>query len=156
LPTLTTYFQSLPDHQAGDLISQRHVAGALAALDEVGWKLSNPDKIVGRALPDDSFLVVRFATPAGKRFMRQVSEDPGAYSCLDRLSAISNGKQLISDLIRQKGGYEMIRYLTTEKGGHALGRQLANTPGGVDLNKPTGRIYTADDLAALLMQAAAR
>jgi hypothetical protein len=29
---------------------------------------------------------------------------------------------------------------------------MADTPNGTDLNKPTGRIYTADDLLAILQK----
>jgi hypothetical protein len=147
------YFASLPDYRAGDLVSRSHVAAALAGVEVVGWKVPNVDEIVQRALPDNSFLVMQFATPAGHRFMRKIAQDPGAYAQLDRLSSISRGQMQVRELIRWKGGDEMIRYLTTTKGGRHLGRQMADAGQGVDLNKPTGRIYTADDLVSELKRA---
>ena len=54
------------------------------------------------------------------------------------------------DLIRQRGGDQFVKYLTTTKGGRRLGGMLAGAQQGVDLNKPTGRVYTANDLVAEL------
>jgi len=34
---VSDYFQSLPDYQPSDLMSQQHVAGALGAIAEIGW-----------------------------------------------------------------------------------------------------------------------
>jgi hypothetical protein len=44
----------------------------------------------------------------------------------------------------------MITYMATTPGGKNLGAMMAGTPQGTDLNKPTGRLYTADDLLALV------
>jgi hypothetical protein len=82
--------------------------------------------------------------------MRRVGGQPGGYSRLDRLSTIAGGQQLIRDLIRQKDGDQFIAYLATTSGGHHLGSMAANTRNGVNLNKPTGRIYTTDDLLVAL------
>jgi hypothetical protein len=146
---IESYFASLPGYQAGDLISRSHVASSLATLQNTGWEPAALEEILQLALADNSFLVTRFATPGGRRFMRKVAGQQGAYSRLDRLSAIPRGRTLVNDLIRQKGGDEFVRYLAT-RGGINLGQQLAGIPGGVDINKPTGRIYTADDLIAAL------
>jgi hypothetical protein len=140
------YFASLPEYKAGDLISRSQIERALASLKDAGWDVPHEDEIVERGLADDSFLVARLSTPAGRKFMRRISGQPEAYARLDRLSSISRGQTLVSDLIRQKGGDEMVRYLATTKGGRQLGQQLAATRQGVDINKPTGRIYTAADL----------
>jgi hypothetical protein len=72
------------------------------------------------------------------------------YSQVDRLSSIARGRQIVRDLVRQRGGDQFVEYLTTTKGGRRLGDMLAGAQQGVDLNKPTGRIYTANDLAAVL------
>jgi hypothetical protein len=50
----------------------------------------------------------------------------------------------------------MIQYLATTKGGKNMGGMMAQARGGVDLNKPTGRIYTAEDLVAALKTAMAK
>jgi hypothetical protein len=148
--TVEAYFTSLPDYQAGDLVSRSHVAAALAGVKDAGWKVPDADQIVQRALADNSFLVTQFRTPAGQRFMRRIAREPGAYAQVDRLSSISRGQFQVRELIRWNRGDELIRYLTTTQGGHHLGRQMSATRQGVDLNKPTGRIYTAEDLIAAL------
>ena len=55
--------------------------------------------------------------------------------------------------MRTKDGDKMIEYLATTKGGKNMSSMMAQARGGVDLNKPTGRIYTADDLVAVLTDA---
>jgi hypothetical protein len=147
---VANYFNSLPGHQPKDLVNQSQVAEALDAVAKVGWDVPDRDALVKQALADGSFLTHELATPAGRKFMRNIARYPGAYSRLDRLSTISGGQKLIDDLIEKKGGYELIEYLATTEGGHNLGTMMAGVQHGVDLNKPTGRIYTADDLLAAL------
>lgn len=144
------YFASLDDYEAGDLVSRSQIEEVLAGVKDVGWDVPGAGQIVQRGLADNSFLVVQLSTPAGRKFMRKIATQPGAYARLDRLSSISHGRKIVSDLIHTKGGYELVIYLATTKGGHLLGQQMAATQNGVDLNKPTGRIYTADDLIAEL------
>jgi hypothetical protein len=144
------YFRTVPNFQAGDLMSQGQLAAALDAVATVGWNVPDREELVSRALPESSFLFKEMATPAGKAFMRQVAKQPGGYARLDRLSSISRGKKLIRDLINDKDGYLMIEYLATTSGGYEMGKMMAATPGGVDLNKPTGRIYTIEDLLEAL------
>lgn len=144
------YFDSLRGHQPTDLVTQSQVAEALDAVAEVGWDVPERDALVKRTLADGSFLVRELATPAGKKFMRNIARYPGAYNRLDRLSTISGGQKVVRQLIHEKGGYEMIEYMATTPGGHNLGKMMAGAQQGVDLNKPTGRIYTADDVVAAL------
>jgi hypothetical protein len=144
------HFQAQAGYQPGDLLSQPQVAAALEVAVAAGWNVPDRDKIVSRALADDSFLVRELSTPAGRKFMRKIARQPGAYSRLDRLSTISRGESVVRDLIKQKDGDKMIEYLATTRGGQNLGRMMAGAKRGVDLNKPTGRIYTADDLLAAL------
>lgn len=153
---LTDYFKSLPDFQRADLLNQEEVTAALAAVAKVGWEPADSKEIIGRALPTNSFLVGELATPDGKRFMRKISKNPGTYSRLDRLSRLSQGQQVVSQLIGDIGGDVMITYLATTNSGHNMGKMLAATPGGTDLNLPTGRIYTADDLLAALKKSYAK
>jgi hypothetical protein len=147
---VAAYFDSLPHYQPGDLISRSQIMGALASVNDSGWDVPGADAIVQVGLADNSFLVTRLSTPAGRKFMRKIAGHPGAYARLDRLSSISRGRTLVSDLIRQRGGDELVTYLATTKHGRQLGEQLAATRNGVDLNKPTGRIYTVEDLVAEL------
>jgi hypothetical protein len=137
-------------------MSRQQAAGALEAVAKAGWLVPDAKKIVELALPESSFLVGELATPDGKRFMRKISKQPGTYSRLDRLSRLSQGQQVVSQLIGDEGGDTFITYLATTNGGHNLGQMMAGTPNGTDLNQPTGRIYTADDLLAVLKKAYAK
>ena len=151
---LTDYFASLKDYKAGDLVSQSHVARALERVtDATGWEVPNREAIVKLALADNSFLVAQLSTPGGRQFMRSIAKYSGTYSRLDRLSTISGGQQFIKDVMRKPGGSDIIQYMATTPGGHNLGTMMAGVKQGVDLNKPTGRIYTADDLLAQLKRA---
>jgi hypothetical protein len=153
---LTTYFQTQPDFQRRDLMSQDQVAAALDAVAAAGWEVPNAKKIVELALPDNSFLVGELSTPDGKKFMRKISQSPGTFSRLDRLSQLSQGQQFVTQLLGDEGGDDLITYLATTNGGHNLGQMMAGTPKGTDLNLPTGRIYTADDLLGVLKKAYAK
>jgi hypothetical protein len=84
--------------------------------------------------------------------MRKVGRNVGGYARLDRLSTIAGGQKLVRDLLHGPGGDAMVEYLTTTQGGSKMGRMLGGARGGVDLNKPTGRIYTAVELIAELQQ----
>jgi hypothetical protein len=156
------FFSTQNDYQPGDLIVQSQIAEVLKAVRVNGYKLAGEqeettaEKVVKLGLADDSFLPKEFSTPAGRRFMRKIAMHPGAYSQLDRLSSMARGEKLIRDLIHERGGDTLVEYLTTTQGGKNLGRMLAGARHGSDLNKPTGRIYTADDLLIVLRQVAKR
>jgi hypothetical protein len=150
------YFAGQIDYQDGDLISQTDIVKALDEVLLAGWDVPARAALVQRALPDNSFLVKELSTPAGKKFMRRVGRNAGGISRLDRLSAIGGGQQLIRDLIRQKDGDKFVEYLATTAGGRTLGHMVGNARRGSDLNQPTGRIYTADELLAELENLAAR
>lgn len=140
------FFATQPDYEKGDLIRRSQIEQVVAKLTSKGLKISDPAGIVKRGLADDSFLVREFSSANGKHFMRRLAQHPGTFSHLDRLSTIPRGQQTIRDLMRQKDGDKLIEYMATTKGGRNMGAMMAQARGGVDLNKPTGRIYTADDL----------
>jgi hypothetical protein len=144
------YMQTQPDQQPRDLLTQRQVRAALAAVVAAGWDLPGQDKIAARALADNSFVIRELSTPEGRKFMRKLAQHPGTYSRLDRLSTLGNGQDTIHTLIRTKQGEDLIIYMATTSGGKNLGKMMAGTQGGVDLNKPTDRIYTAEDLLTAL------
>lgn len=139
-----------PDYRPNDLLTRSHVSAAVEAARNVGWDVPYSDRIVELALADDSFLVTELSSPTGQKFMRKIGQLPGGYPRLDRLSSISRGQTVVRKLVRQRDGEKFIEYLSTTKGGANLGSMLANAQQGVDLNKPTGRIYTASDLIAVL------
>jgi hypothetical protein len=144
------YFQSQPDYRIGDLIRRSQIEAVLKNVAAAGWKVTNAQQVAELSLADGSFLVRELSTPAGKKFMRKVATRAGGYSHLDRLSTIPRGERIIRDLIHDPNGDDLITYLATTKGGHNMGKMMAGVRGGVDLNKPTGRIYTANDLLAVL------
>jgi hypothetical protein len=150
------FFASQPGYQKGDLITRSQVEKVVAKLLSNGVKISDPASVAKRVLADESFLVRELSTPNGKRFMRKIAARSGEYGRLDRLSTIPRGQTLIRDLVRQKDGDKMIEYLTTTQGGKNMGGMMAQVPGGVNLNTPTDRLYTADDLVAALKVAIAK
>ena len=81
---------------------------------------------------------------------RRLARHPAGYSRFERLSTIAGGQALIRDLMHRQDGHLLIEYLATTEGGRNMGRMAAATRHGVDLNKPTGRIYTEADLIAAL------
>jgi hypothetical protein len=144
------YFASLPDYQPGDLLTRSQASGALAEAADAGVKVPHAEQILAATLPDNSFLARELSTPAGKKFMRKVARQRGGFDRLERLSSISRGQTLVRDLIRGADGDKFIEYLTTTRGGRKLGSTLAGARQGTDLNKPTGHIYTAEDLMAAI------
>jgi hypothetical protein len=145
-------FATRKDYQVNDLVTQSQIDQALDAVLVAGWDVPGRETIAKRAIADASFLAKEFSTPEGRKFMRRVATHPGGYSRVDRLSTIAGGQQIIRDLIRQKDGDQFIAYLATTSGGKNLGRMAANVRNGVDLNKPTGKIYTAGELLAVLKE----
>jgi hypothetical protein len=147
-----SYFESFDHHLATDLISRSQIDGALRSVEAVGWNVPNAEKIAELGLADDSFVIRELSTPAGRKFMRKIASHPGTYGRLDRLSAIPRGEAMIRDLVRMPGGDELIIYLASTSGGQKMGRSMAGVGQGVDLNKPTGRIYTATELMDVLQR----
>jgi hypothetical protein len=150
------YFSTVPGYEKGDLITRSQIEKIIAKLESVGVKVPNAADVVKLGLAEDSFLVRELSTAEGKRFMRKMGAHSGMYTNLDRLSTIPRGQTTVHDLIRQKDGDKFIQYLATTKGGQRMGDMMGQARGGTDLNKPTGRIYTADDLIAVLKSAVAK
>jgi hypothetical protein len=155
LAAVEQHFASLPDYQPCDLVTRSQVAEALAKAADAGTKVPAVKRILAATLPDNSFLAKELSTPAGRKFMRKVARHRGGFDRLDRLSSIPRGQTLVRDLIRGADGDKLIEYLTTTRGGHNLGSALAGARQGANLNQPTGRIYTADDLMAAIEESLA-
>ena len=153
---LQDHFQSQEDYRPGDLVTQSQIVAALESVRDAGWDVPDAERIVELAPADNSFLATQLGTPAGRKFMRKVARHSGAYIRLDRLSSLPRGKKLVRDLIAQRDGDKFIEYLATTTGGRNLGGMLANAKQGANLNAPTGRIYTADDLLAELQRVYAK
>jgi len=139
-------FSAVKDYKAGDLITQSQVRAVFDDFAERGWKVRKAGEIAPLVPSDVEFLTIQLQTPHGKRFMRAVATVPGGYDRLDRLSRLPQGEQIVKDLSRAAGGEKFVHYLASAKGGASLGKMLAKDSGGADFNKPTGRIYTAQQL----------
>ncbi len=149
--TVRQHFAKLPDFERGDLVTSDQVEPVLSQLESLGWTVADRQPILSQVPAPGEFLAAQLrGSERGVVFMREVGGMPLAYDRLDRLARLPHGKQTVSDLIQKPGGTEMIRYMTASKGGRELGRMLAHAPKGRDFNRPTGRIYTVDQLLARL------
>ncbi|MBU4272528.1 MAG: hypothetical protein KKE86_05480 [Planctomycetes bacterium] len=153
--TVLGYFKDQPNYRPGDLITRKKVEPLLVRLQEMGLPLPEKKEILDAVPVEGEFLAGQLSTPAGWKFMRQISRYPDAYDRLDRLSRLPRGRQTVRDLIRGPDGYKMIEYMTTAAGGKELGKMLSNSPNGKKFNAPTGRVYTAEILLERLEQSRA-
>lgn len=148
------YFKKLPGFNFKGIIIASQVSPVFAQIERAGWDISKKDRqaLLGRVLPDNSFLAKQLSTKAGKKFAAQIYNYPMGFDRLDRLSRMPQGKDTVSRLIRGPGGYKMIQYMTTTPGGKNMGRMLSGSSKskGGNFNKPTGRIYTVKMLLAEL------
>lgn len=150
--TVNGHFAALPGYQAGDMISRKQVEPLLAKLSVLGWKVPDQPKLLGKIPADSSWLVTNLRTPNGKKFMRKIATYPQGYDRTDRLTALSDGRRIVSALIQGPGGDEMIAFLTTSRTGKNTSKELTRVPGGADFNQPTGTLYTVDALLSELSQ----
>lgn len=144
------------DYRPRDIISKGDVAPIFSSLAKHGWKVKDAKAIMGKMLEDSHFLVKVLREGDGRGFMRKVSRDPAVYDRLDRVAAHDGGKPLIRSLIKLPDGEKytkakpgpgsptMSDLLLINERGSAQRRRLK------DYDKPTGRIYTADQFVARL------
>jgi len=138
-------------YKPGDLILREQVAPVFNRIKRLGWDVADRQQILARIhQPSDLLAQQLLGSEKGVRFMRTISKYPLGYDRIDRLNRLPLGKRTVHDLIHKVGGAEMIRYMTTAKGGLALGQMLSEDSGGKDFNKPTGRIYTQEQLIEAL------
>jgi hypothetical protein len=88
--------------------------------------------------------------------MRQSAGFPLAYDRMDHLERLSDGQRILDRLVDGPDGYKLIEYLTSAPGGKNMGKMLTEAPHGVDFNKPTGRIYTQEQLLDRLKESHAK
>lgn len=150
------YFAHKPDHRPGDIITQSDVRAVLRTLAQVGWTSPDSKKILDDTLPDDHFVVNLLNTQQGRRFMGRVSGFDLIYDRLDRVSQAPGGRKTLEALVRLPDGERYARPKSQLQHGVPDFLELLpkNASGKVrsirDYDKPTGRIYTADNLLARL------
>jgi hypothetical protein len=105
-------------------------------------------------LPDDYYLVRALRSPANSEFMRQVGQVPDGYGYdrLDRLSRMGDGEIIVSRLMQEPGGWNLIDIMSETREGPGMAQAFSMGPGGKDFTKPTGRIYSEQQLLARLKQ----
>ena len=146
LSTVTRYFAGKRNYQPGDLVSQADWDALVKLFTKSGWTPQDSARIRASLLPEKSFLVRQSQRPAGRDFLRRINRLPQGYDCLDHLSQLSTGEATIARLIDGPDGDKLIEYMTSAAGGTELGAMLSDAPGGKGFNRPTGHIYTANQL----------
>lgn len=150
--TVNEYFRTLPEYEAGGVLTRKDVQPLFARLQAVGWTVADREAILAQVPQEGDFLVQQLRTPEGRKFASRIAAYPDGYDRLERLSRIPNGKTTVRDLVRSKGGDKLIEYLATTPGGAEMGKMLSKDPRGAKFNQPTGKIYTAAQLLARLKQ----
>lgn len=89
--TAREHFQSLPNYQPGDVLSQGQIKPLLAKLVKAGWKLSDQDAFLGQICADDDFVVRQLRSKSGQKFMRNMRGSAEQYDYLRRLAATKGG-----------------------------------------------------------------
>ena len=148
--TVEEHFASQRGRQSRDIISRSEVEAALRQVSQLGWKIEDEAEIINNTLADDHVLIKTFRTPSGRRFMQQIASRPLMYDRFDRIANESGGPQMIRDLVKLPDGE---RYAKPESGGGVpdlLDLLPKNASGKTrriqDYHKPTGHLYTVDDL----------
>lgn len=143
-------------HRTGDLISKKDVNAILSALARNGWKVAESEDILKQTLPDNHVVVQTLRTPAGRVFMRKVANYRLIYDRLDRVSQVYGGRRLVRDLVRLPDA-ERYAQMKPPRGVPDLRDLLPKTRSGrpeavKDYDKPTGRIYTVEQLTQRLRE----
>jgi hypothetical protein len=155
--TVTKYLSSRgSDYNPRDLMTRNDGVACFNRIAALGWKVSDRDEILSHMLPQDDFLVETLRSPGGNVLMRKISAIPEGYDRLDRLSRLPRGTRFVRDLAKGPDGYKLIEYMSKSPGGNEMGKMLSEIPQGADFNKPTGRIYSAQQLLAALRQSHSR
>jgi hypothetical protein len=141
------HFASLPDYEAGDLITQSATAKLFQKMEQQGWMVADGSELLERVLPEDDILVQQMRTKKGRKFWSKICTLPGGIDRLDRLARMPQGEANVRDLIQKiPDGDKWIEGMTTTRRGQRMGERLSRSPGNRDFNKPTKRIYTAEIL----------
>jgi hypothetical protein len=152
--TVEAHFASQRDRQPRDIISLSEVDQALRAVNKLGWEIEDQTEILSKTLPDSHVLVQTFRSPAGRKFMNQISGRPLMYDRFDRISKESGGPRLIQDIVKLPDGE---RYAKPKSGGGVpdlldlLPKKASGTTRRIEnYHKATGNLYTVEELIARL------
>lgn len=142
-----------PYYSPGYLISRRDVETLFAQLLAEGvTSTEDQEDLSESVLSDNSFLVGRLKTPAGRAFMKKIASDPTVYDRLERLSWNPDGRQLIDSFLKAKDGAAQLQQLKTGAQLAKLSKRLAADASTEDFALPTSRCHTAEELVAKLTE----
>jgi hypothetical protein len=142
-----------PGYQPGDFVTRKQVEKALDRVEQAAkgsLKREDRDKLVKQTVDDRGFLAEQLRDPKTKPFMRRVATMPGGFDLLDRMGQMHHGRSTVTRLARGPDGYKLLEYMLQSKGGAELEKMLAKDPGNANFSKPTGKIYTAEQLLTAL------
>jgi hypothetical protein len=144
-----------PYYFPGALISRADVSPIFEKLLTQGLMNSeDQEHLYGSILADQSTLVKRLKTPAGRAFMKKIVTDKTAYHRLARISWTADGRKLLDSFLASKDGFEKFQKLKTPADLAQVSKQLASDPRTQVFALPTGQILTADDLVKKLEELA--
>jgi hypothetical protein len=148
------FFAGQRDWRAGDLISQAEVQRLFAEIKRQGETVPGEKEMLALVLSGSDVLVRTLGTPEGRKFMRKVSGEQLIFDRLDRIARAPGGAQMLRDLVKLPDGERYAKYKTKRgvpdlldllpKDGSGKRRQIK------DYDRPTGRIYTAEQLMRAL------
>ena len=157
---VTAYFDKKENFEPGDLIDQGDLNQILVELEHIGWKVSDADEIKKLLLPQDHIVARTFATPKGTRFMRKVAGYQLIYDRMHRTAELPGGQALVRDIVKLPNG-EIYAKMDPVPGNPTLTellpkRRNGKTPPPTNFDKPTGYIYTIDQLRKRLEESRER
>jgi hypothetical protein len=155
-----SHFAAKDDYEMGDLIQQADAKEILAELEQLGWQVSDAEQILEMLLPSDHIITKTFGTPQGSQFMRKVDGYKLIYDRLHRTAELPGGKALVRDIVKLPNG-EIYAKMKPVPGTPNFADLLpkgrnGRTPAARDFDKPTGYIYTAEQLAKRLEESRQR
>lgn len=149
------YFASQPGFKAGDVVTRDTTRHLLTQLEKAGWQVKDADQLLEKVLPESDFLVQQLKSDRGRAFLGKIRSTPGGIDCLDRILRMPHGQDNVRQLIQKvPNGHEWIEGMVESKHGRRMTTQMSKSATGRDVNKPTGRIYSVDELQQAIIQAA--
>jgi hypothetical protein len=150
--TAKQHLKSLPNYQAGDILSQGQIKPLLAKLAKAGWKLSDQKELLGQIAADDDFIVRQLRSKSGMKFMRSTGGSAEQYDYLRRLSETKGGDRAVTDILKLPNGNDVLTALTKSKAGKDISRRMAAGPHTQGYDTPTAYLYTETQVLARLKE----
>jgi hypothetical protein len=138
------------EYQTGDLITWEDAKPYLDHLEERGVTIPDDPELADKFLSESDRVVKMLRTRKGTHFARQLLKSGGNYDMLDHFRKLPHGYASLQLMIDTPRGHQLLAEMVTTKTGRATAAELARVPGGADFDKPSGLIYTEDQLHQFL------